>query len=77
MSTTTKVDPSLAPLMVDASIESYYAFDPHDPVRFDPQGITPPPGYDLVDCWTGIDTIEDAYLIAPGRRRRRQRWRAP
>jgi hypothetical protein len=50
--------------MVDASIESYYAFDPHDPARFDPQGITPPPGYDLVDCWTGIDTIGDAYLIA-------------
>lgn len=61
MSVTTTIDPPLALLMVDASIESYYALDAHDPARCNPQGVTPPPGYDLVDCWTGIDTVFGTY----------------
>lgn len=57
MSVTTSVDPSLALLLVDASIESYYAYDPHAPARCNPRLVTPPAGYDLVDCWTGLDTV--------------------
>lgn len=61
MSVTTKIDPSLALLLVDASIESYFAFNAHDPARCNPPGVTPPPGYDLVDCWTGVDTVFGTY----------------
>jgi triacylglycerol lipase len=57
MPVTTNIDPSLASLLIDASIESYYAFDPHAPAKCNPQNVTPPTGYDLVDCWTGIDTV--------------------
>lgn len=57
MPVTTNIDPSLASLLIDASIESYYALDPHAPSKCKPQNVTPPTGYDLVDCWTGIDTV--------------------
>jgi len=57
MPVTTKIDPSLAALLIDASIESYYALDPHAPDKCNPKNVTPPTGYDLVDCWTGIDTV--------------------
>lgn len=57
MPVTTNIDPSLASLLIDASIESYYALDPHAPAKCNPRNVTPPAGYDLVDCWTGIDTV--------------------
>ncbi|MGH3768715.1 MAG: lipase family protein [Pseudonocardiaceae bacterium] len=57
MTVTTNIDPSLASLLVDASIEAYYAFDSHAPAQCNPTKVTPPTGYDLVDCWTGIDTV--------------------
>lgn len=47
----------MALLLVDASIESYYAYDPHAPARRSPRLVTPPVGYYLVDCWTGLDTV--------------------
>ena len=61
MAVTTQIDPSLAKLLIDASIQSYYAFDQHDPAHCNPDLVTPPPGYDLVDCWTGIDTVFGTY----------------
>lgn len=57
MPVTRNIDPSLASLLIDASIESYYALDPHAPAKCNPRNVTPPTGYDLVDCWTGIDTV--------------------
>ncbi len=57
MSVTTSIDASIALLLIDASIESYYALDPHDPAHCNPHMVTPPTGYDLVDCWTGVDSV--------------------
>ncbi|MGH3785080.1 MAG: lipase family protein [Pseudonocardiaceae bacterium] len=57
MSVTTHIDPSLSRVLIEASIESYYAFDSHNPGRCNRTKVTPPTGYDLVDCWTGIDTV--------------------
>ncbi|MGB7796534.1 MAG: lipase family protein [Pseudonocardiaceae bacterium] len=57
MPVTTNIDPSIASLLIDASIESYYALDPHAPAKCNLRNVTPPTGYDLVDCWTGIDTV--------------------
>ena len=56
MTVTSNIDPSLALLLVDASIESYYALDSHAPAKCNPRNVVPPTGYDLVDCWTGVDT---------------------
>lgn len=33
MSVTTTIDPSIASLLIDASIEAYYALDPHAPAK--------------------------------------------
>ncbi|MDT7596082.1 MAG: triacylglycerol lipase [Pseudonocardiales bacterium] len=59
MPVTTNIDPSIASLLIDASIESYYALDAHAPAKCncDPKKVTPPIGYDLVDCWTGYDAV--------------------
>jgi triacylglycerol lipase len=63
MSVTNKIDPSLASLLVDASIESYYAYDPHVPARCKPALVTPPAGYDVIDCWTGLDAVFSDFEI--------------
>lgn len=57
MSVTNNIDPSLASLLVDASIESYYAYDAHVPARCRLDLVTSPPGYDAIDCWTGLDAV--------------------
>jgi hypothetical protein len=57
MSVTNKINPSLASLLVDASIESYYAYDPHLPARCKLTLVSPPAGYDIIDCWTGLDAV--------------------
>ena len=44
MPVTTDIDPSLVLLLVDASIESYYAYDSHGPAHCNPQMVTPPIG---------------------------------
>jgi hypothetical protein len=57
MPVTTNIDPAIASLLIDASIESYYALDPHAPAKCNPRNVTSPTGYDLVGCWTGVDTV--------------------
>jgi hypothetical protein len=59
MSVTTKIDQSLALLTMSASLEAYNAYNPLDRPSccLDPKCVTPPLGYDLVDCWTGVDTV--------------------
>ncbi|MGH9277778.1 MAG: lipase family protein [Acidimicrobiales bacterium] len=53
----TTIDPVLGPLLLDASIQAYYAYDEHNPSRCRPDAVCPPDGYELVDCWTGVDTV--------------------
>lgn len=65
MAVTTTIDHDLALLLVEASIQAYNAYDADDPAtcRVRPPttdrepGVRPPPGYEVVGCWTGIDTI--------------------
>jgi triacylglycerol lipase len=61
MSVTNNIDPSLALLLVDASIESYYAYDPHVPAQCKLDLVTAPAGYDVIDCWTGLDTVFSSF----------------
>lgn len=65
MPVTTNIDSTRALLLIDASIESYYALDAHDPARCNcsAERVKPPDGYDLVDCWTGIDTVFGTYNV--------------
>src|ERR671932_35595 len=55
------MNPTVATLLMEASIQAYYAYDDHAPARCRPAGVCPPPGYDLVDCWTGVDTVFSVY----------------
>lgn len=56
MPITTKIDPVQALLLIDASIQAYNAYDSNDPAACASAAVTPPPGYDFVECWTGIDS---------------------
>ena len=44
-------------LLVEASIQAYKIFDKNKPAQCLVEQVTPPPGYDLVDHWTGVDAI--------------------
>jgi len=65
MSVTTKIDQSLALLTMSASLEAYNAYNPSDVPTccLDPKCVTAPPGYDVVDCWTGVDTFFTDNLV--------------
>lgn len=57
MPVTTQIDPSLALLLIEASLQAYNAYDGNDPARCVTGAVTPPAGYDFVECWTGIDSV--------------------
>ncbi len=57
MSTTIHIDPALALLLIEASIQAYNAYDSSHPARCATSAVTPPAGYDFVECWTGIDSV--------------------
>lgn len=61
MSIRTEIDPVLGPLLIEAGIQAYYAYDVHDPAQCSTTGVTVPAGYELVDCWTGVDTVFGLY----------------
>lgn len=44
-------------LLLDCCIQAYNAFDANDPARCLHTSVTPPAGFDLVDCWTGVDSV--------------------
>lgn len=64
MSVTTQIDRAQALLLIDASIQAYNAYDPRDPSACAAAAVTPPAGYDFVECWTGVD----AYFFGKERR---------
>lgn len=56
MPITTRIDAARALLLIDASIQAYNAYDSSDPAACGSTAVTPPAGYDFVECWTGIDS---------------------
>lgn len=42
---------------VEAGLQAYAAFRESDPARCRRDAITPPEGYELLDCWTGVDAV--------------------
>lgn len=57
MAVTTHIDPVLGPLLIDASIQAYNAYDSANPGVCARGGVTPPQGYGLVGCFTGVDAV--------------------
>ena len=56
MTTTTNLDPTLARLMIEASIQAYNAYDAANPARCNLSNVKAPDGYDAIDSWTGLNT---------------------
>ncbi|NEQ97379.1 MAG: lipase family protein [Cyanothece sp. SIO2G6] len=44
-------------LLVEASIQAYCAYDKRQPAVCNLANVIPPQGYEIVDCWTGVDAI--------------------
>lgn len=44
-------------LLIDASIQAYNAFETKRPEQCLKENITPPEGFEFVECWSGIDSI--------------------
>lgn len=51
------LDQDKALLLVEASIQAYNIFDKDNPSVCNSQEVKPPEGYDLVECWTGVDAV--------------------
>ncbi len=54
---TSELDRDKALLLVEASIQAYNILDKNNPSVCQKEKVTPLFGYDLVECWTGVDVI--------------------
>ncbi len=54
---TSELDRDKALLLVEASIQAYNILDKNNPSVCHSENVTPPFGYDLVECWTGVDAV--------------------
>lgn len=44
-------------LLVEASVQAYNIMDKKEPSVCHLERVTPPKGYDAVECWTGVDAV--------------------
>jgi len=52
-----RLDADRIRLSIEASVQAYKAFDPHHPTHWQPERVTAPEGYELIDYWTGADAV--------------------
>lgn len=52
-----KVNANRIELLVDCCIQAYNAFISHNVSQCDHSKVTPPEGFELLDCWSGVDAV--------------------
>ncbi|MCU7846413.1 MAG: lipase family protein [Candidatus Thiodiazotropha sp. (ex Lucinoma kastoroae)] len=52
-----KVNASLVGLLIDCCIQAYNAFIGNDVSQCVRTRVTPPEGFELLDCWSGVDAV--------------------
>jgi hypothetical protein len=52
-----KANPERIRLLIDCSIQAYNAFSDKDRSQCDRSRVTTPEGYELLDCWSGVDAV--------------------
>jgi hypothetical protein len=51
------IDAGTALLLIGSSVQAYNAFDRSSPSAFQRDRVTPPDGYEVVESWTGVDSL--------------------
>ena len=53
----TDLDRAKTLLLAEACSQAYNAFDKSSPAVCQSDNVTPPTGYELIDCWSGVDAV--------------------